>query len=110
LLVHIADCERVFQYRALSFSRGDTTDLLGFDHESWVPTSNASSRTKQDLLEELKNIRSSTLNLFNSMDDDQLDKTGSANGNVMSARAVAFIIAGHSMHHINVMRDKYVNS
>lgn len=110
LLLHLADCERVFQYRALSFSRGDTTDLLGFDHDAWVPASKAGNRTKQDLLEELKNLRLSSINLFDSMDEEQLDKTGSANGNVMSARAVAFIISGHSIHHTNILRERYLNS
>ncbi len=110
LLLHLADCERVFQYRALSMSRGDNRDLMGFDHDAWVPMSDANRRTKQHLLEELKNLRLSSIDLFSSMTDEQLDRDGSANGNVMSARAIGFIVSGHTIHHTNILKERYLNS
>lgn len=108
VLLHIMDAERVFQYRALCFARNDQTSFPGFDQDEYVPQSNASARTKDDLLKEYKAIRESSLCLFNSFDDEILKRVGVASGSRMSVRAMGFIISGHQAHHLKIIRKKYL--
>lgn len=108
VVLHIMDAERVFQYRALCFARNDQTPFPGFDQDEYVPQSNASARTKNDLLKEYKAIRESSLCLFNSFDDEILQRVGVASGSRMSVRAMGFIISGHQAHHLKIIRRKYL--
>ncbi len=108
VLLHILDAERVFQYRALCIARNDKTPLPGFDQDEYVPQSNASARTKDDLLREYKAIRESTLCLFNSFDETVLKRIGVASGSRMSVRALGFIISGHQAHHVKIIRERYL--
>ncbi|MBO0323301.1 DinB family protein [Muricauda sp. CAU 1633] len=108
VLLHIMDAERVFQYRALCFARNDKTPFPGFDQDEYVPESNASARTKDDLLQEYKAIRESTLCLYNSFDEEVLKRIGMASGSQMSVRAMGFIISGHQAHHLKIIRKKYL--
>lgn len=108
LLGHIIDAERVFQYRALRFARNDKTPLPGFDQDEYVPQSNASTRTKQELLEEYRAVRESTILLFKSFDDAVLKRVGVASGSKMSVRAMGFIICGHQAHHLKIIRERYL--
>lgn len=108
VLVHLADAERVFQYRALRFSRRDKTPLAGFDENEYVPQSNASNRTVEALKKELIDVRVSTISMFESFSEDQLKCKGSASGSDMSVAAAGFIIAGHLMHHFNIIETRYL--
>lgn len=108
-LVHMLDTERVFQYRALRFARNDSTNLPGFDQDMYVPNSNASSRTLNDLVEEYKAIRASTISLYSSFDDEMLLRKGVASGSQMSVRAMGFIICGHQAHHIKIIKERYLS-
>ncbi|WP_222984109.1 DinB family protein [Flagellimonas meishanensis] len=108
LCVHIMDAERVFQYRALRFARMDKTPLPGFDHDNYVPASEANSRKKQELLEEYKAVRESTIQLFKSFTDDMLKRVGVASGSQMSVRALGFIISGHQAHHLKIISERYL--
>ena len=108
-LVHMLDTERVFQYRALRFARNDSTNLPGFDQDMYVPNSNASSRTLNDLVEEYKAIRASTISLYSSFDDEMLLWKGVASGSQMSVRAMGFIICGHQAHHIKIIKERYLS-
>ncbi|MER3373646.1 MAG: DinB family protein [Allomuricauda sp.] len=108
LLLHILDAERVFQYRALCFARNDKTALPGFDQDEYVPQSNAAARTTDDLMQEYKAIRESTLCLFNSFDEDVLKRIGVSSGSRMSVRALGFIISGHQAHHVKIIRERYL--
>lgn len=104
---HICDTERVFAYRALRFSRGDTTDLPGFDENFYVERSNFAQRTMEDLLEELWSVRAATLSLAKHIPERALTNQGTANGNPISVRALLYIIAGHERHHMGILRDRY---
>ncbi|MCB0374110.1 MAG: DinB family protein [Muricauda sp.] len=108
-LVHMLDTERVFQYRALRFARNDTTNLPGFDQDTYVPNSNASSRTLQDLMEEYKAVRASTICLYRSFGEEMLLRKGVASGSQMSVRAMGFIICGHQAHHIRIIKERYLS-
>ncbi|WP_420601294.1 DinB family protein [Flagellimonas sp.] len=108
LVLHVIDAERVFQYRALRFGRNDKTALAGFDQDIYVPQSNAGARKKQDIIEEYKTVRESTLSLFRSFGDEALKRVGMASGANMSARAMGFIICGHQAHHLRIVRERYL--
>jgi len=107
-LVHIIDAERVFQYRALRFMRGDKTPVPGFDQDTFVPNSNAARRTKESIIEEYKVVRRSTIALFANMNGKSLHNVGVASDSPMSVAALGFIICGHQKHHRNVIRERYL--
>lgn len=107
-LVHVIDTERVFAYRLLRIARGDTTPLPGFDQDAWVPESGASRRTRDDLLEELDAVRSATLTLLRTLNEPALMRQGTASGHAVSARALAWMIAGHMAHHLELTRAHYI--
>ena len=107
-LVHVADVERVFAYRLLRVARGDKTPLPAFDHDAWVPESRASRRTLADILTELGAVRSATLALVRSIDDQAAAQVGTASGNPISVRALAWMIAGHFAHHLEITRTRYL--
>lgn len=110
ILGHVMDSERVFAYRALRFARQDTTDLPGFDQDSFVACAGSNARTLDDLIDEYVAIRKATLMLFQSFDDAALMRAGTANKYTMSVRAAAYIIAGHERHHINSIQENYLSS
>lgn len=109
LVGHLADSERVFGYRALRFSRKDKTEIAGYEQDDYVANSNFNDRTLKDLADELLSLRKSNLILFRSFTDDMLKMTGVANGSEVSVDALLYIIAGHEKHHINVIKEKYLN-
>ncbi|MBI9040163.1 DinB family protein [Lutibacter sp.] len=108
LVQHIIDAERVLSYRALRFSRNDATDLPGFNEDWYVANSNGNNRSIEDLLTEFSFVRNSTIQLLKSFTDEMFEFTGSIDGSDMSVRALAFIIAGHQMHHLKVIKEKYL--
>ncbi len=107
-LLHITDTERVFQHRALRFSRGDTTHLPGFDQHVYAAGSNAGIRSKESLIEEYKIVRQATLSLFGHLDNDALQRTGIASDLEWSVGALGFVICGHQRHHRNILRERYL--
>lgn len=108
LLVHIIDTERIFCERALRFSRKDKTDLPGFDHDLYVLNSGANNRTLYDILKEYKTVRKSTLSLFKTFSEEMLKQGGTANGNKLTVHAIGYIISGHELHHLNILKEKYL--
>ncbi len=108
LLQHIIDAERVFAYRALTFSRKDTTSLPGFDENQWAANSKASARDWDDLVEEYKCLRNSTISMFQGFDEEQLLQTGTANGHEVNVIGFGFVTAGHLQHHCNIIKERYM--
>ena len=108
VLLHILDAERVFQYRALRFSRGDKTPLPGFDQDLFVVNSDCNSRSKKNLIEEYKAVRNATITLFSSFDRPVLDLKGTASDLEWSVAALGFVICGHQKHHRNIIRQRYL--
>jgi hypothetical protein len=104
---HMIDGERVFAYRALRISRGDETPLPGFEENKFVAASNFNGRTLSSLVDELALVRKANLPLFNSLAPEQWTRLGTASGHPVSVRALAFIMAGHMNHHLNILRDRY---
>jgi hypothetical protein len=107
VLGHIADSERVFAYRALRFARGDTTALPGFDQDVFMAGSSFRARTLDDLLEELWSVRAATLSLAKSFPESVMSKGGKASDSPITVRALLYIIAGHELHHLSILKERY---
>lgn len=105
---HLIDCERVFAYRALRFARRDGTGLPGFDEDSYATEAHADARPWTDLLAERAVVRQGTLHLFRSLSDEALVRSGQANGQAMSVRALGWCIAGHERHHLRILQERYL--
>ena len=107
ILVHILDTERIFCYRALRFARKDDTVLAGFEQDGYVPPSRANERTIESILAEYAAVRQATLAFFESLHDEARTRTGRVDENRVSVRALANVIAGHELHHMNSLRENY---
>tara|TARA_R110002050_G_scaffold16019_2_gene49077 strand:+ start:176985 stop:177506 length:522 start_codon:yes stop_codon:yes gene_type:complete len=108
VLLHIIDTERVFQYRALCFARNDKSLFPGFDQDDYVMHSNANTRSKENILNEFIAVRKSTIALFESLDENILQKRGVASNSAMSVAATGFIILGHARHHQRILEERYL--
>jgi uncharacterized damage-inducible protein DinB len=108
MLLHMIDTERIFAYRALALSRGETTPLPGFDENSYASNSAAEQRTWESLLDEFKAVRFSTNLLLHSFTKEQLTRQGVTNNNPTSVNAIVYIIFGHLLHHVNVVKERYL--
>ena len=105
---HLIDTERIMSYRALRFARADETPLPGFEQNDYVPPGGFDRRTLRDLSEEFAVVRQATIHLFRHLDPAALTRRGTASGNPVSVRALAYIIAGHESHHVAILKDKYL--
>jgi len=105
---HIIDAERVFAYRALSFARKDSTPLPSFDENVYAANAKVENRKWKDLVKEFETVRESTLILFQSFDDEQMDASGTASGKSVYVMGIGYVIAGHANHHINITRERYL--
>lgn len=108
ILQHIIDTERIFTYRALCFSRNDKTQLPGYDENDFATKANASNRAIIDLIEEYKLVKQATIMLFKSFDLEMLQQIGVANHTEISVRAIGYILPGHEIHHLNVIKERYL--
>jgi len=104
---HMADTERIMAYRVLRIGRGDETPLPGFEQDAYMATSGFDARTLPDLADELAAVRRSTVALVSHLDDAALARRGTASGNPVSVRALVAIIAGHELHHLAILRERY---
>lgn len=108
VLMHIVDMERIYAYRALRFARNDQTVLPGFDADLYIFFSGANDRDIAGLLEEFAAVRHSTIMLLNGLPDEALLRSGIINGNLVSVSALVYHIAGHELHHINIIKERYL--
>jgi uncharacterized damage-inducible protein DinB len=106
-LGHIIDTERVFAFRAYCFSR-EFTQLPSFDQDIFVANSTFNERSIQDLASEFKAVRESNLYFIKALTDDQLNRKGTASGNPGTVRAWVYMIAGHELHHVNIVKQRYL--
>lgn len=107
---HVIDAERIFTYRALRFARADETPVPGFDENAYVKNAPFSKVSLADLADELDHVRRASVHFFGNLDSDAFTRRGAANGAEISVRALAFIMAGHESHHMNVLRTRYLSA
>lgn len=109
MVQHITDTERILAYRALCIARGDTTHLPGFEENDYALHSNANAHKWERLVEEWIGHRQSVIQLFKGLNDTQLAQCGTVNNAAVTANALGFIIAGHSLHHLSIIKERYLN-
>jgi len=107
IVCHLSDAERVFAYRTLRIARGDKTPLSAFEQDDYVAVAGADGRDLSELLEEFASVRRATLTLLRSFDPEVWTRQGVANGNPVTVRALAYIMAGHERHHLRVLSERY---
>ena len=107
LMVHIIDTERIMTTRALKIARGEVQTLLSFDENAYVSQSRANLRTALSIMTEYKAVRDSSKALFEGICETKIDSLGHSNSSNFSPRALAFIIGGHEIHHMQVIRERY---
>lgn len=107
ILMHLIDCERVFLYRAMRFSRNDRTPLPFFDEDEYAKQAMASKIPIKKLLTEYASTRKATISFFNNLTAAQLKRVGMASNYNMSVRACVWIICAHEIHHWNVINERY---
>lgn len=104
---HVIDTERIMAYRALRFSRADQTPVEGFEQDDYIKNASFDDCPLADLARELESVRKSNLYFFRGLSDAAWMRKGTANKNEVSVRALAYIIAGHELHHLEVLRTRY---
>jgi hypothetical protein len=104
---HLIDGERVFGYRALCIARGETQNLPGFDQDQYMLTAPFDRIDLEDLLSEFRLVRLSNIAMMRTFDETAWSQMGTANGNPISVRALAYIMVGHLRHHMGVLRERY---
>jgi hypothetical protein len=109
VILHLIDSERIFAYRALRFARNDKTDLPGFEQNDYVPESRAAGREINSLISEFLTVRVASTSLFESFNEDIMKRVGTANGFPVSVEAIGYIISGHCVHHVNIIKERYLN-
>ncbi|HMB83563.1 MAG TPA: DinB family protein [Terriglobales bacterium] len=108
VLGHINDTERIMSYRALRISRSDATPIEGFEQDDYVRNGPFGRRPLSDLIEDYIAVRRATLSLFRNLDEAAWTRRGVANKNEVTVRALAYIIAGHELHHRRIIEEKYL--
>jgi hypothetical protein len=108
VLGHMIDDERIFAYRALCIARGDRRELPGFDENEYMAGSDFETRPLASLLEEYRTVRAATISLFAPLPPEAWRRRGVVNGYEASVRGLAWHIAGHELHHLRVLRERYL--
>ena len=94
----------------LRFARNDRTELPGFEQDDYAVYSEANGRKIENILEEYEYVRRATISLFRNLPEDAFLRSGTANNNPVTVRALIYHIAGHELHHMNIIRSRYCNS
>jgi hypothetical protein len=105
---HVIDTERVFAYRVMRFARNDPTPLAGFEQDPYVANGGFDGRALADLVAEFSSVRAATVHLLNGLDDEASLRRGMASNHAITVRALAYLIAGHERHHVNILRERYL--
>ena len=105
---HMIDSERIFAYRALRIARADETPLPGFDQDPYIAAARFDDRAWGGLLDEFEAVRRSNLFLFEGLDAEAWGRRGVSNGSPITVRGLGFVIAGHELHHMGIVRERYL--
>ncbi len=108
MLGHLTDTERIFGYRALCIARGEKQSLPGFDENEYADAAKFSGLSFESLLNQYRLVRENSLALFSTFTNEVASQVGNANGNAVSAKALIWMIAGHEIHHLGILKEKYL--
>ncbi|MCM3090618.1 MULTISPECIES: DinB family protein [unclassified Cytobacillus] len=107
---HITDTERIMSYRMLCIGRGEKAELPGYDDNQYVKNGKFNRFSIRELSAQMSQVRQNTIALLKSLDDEALLRRGNANGTEVTARAIAYIIAGHEHHHRTLIKERYMGA
>lgn len=107
VLGHVIDTERIMTFRGLCFARGERSSLPGFDQDPYVLNARFGQVPEKLLLEDFVAQRKALVTLIRTLSEDMLDFVGEANGNPITPRALFWIIPGHFIHHLNILKNRY---
>jgi hypothetical protein len=107
MIQHLIDTERIFAYRALRFARKDTTQLAGFEENDYAAAADAGKKSLDELVDEMKTVRKSTVFLFAAFDDEVQARMGSTPSAEISVASLGFAIVGHELHHFRILEERY---
>jgi hypothetical protein len=107
VLGHVCDTERIFAYRALRIARGDHTPIEGFEQDDYIKNGPFGRAPIEEIVEDYIAVRRASITLFRNLDEAAWGRRGVANNNEVSVRALAYIIAGHELHHLRILEEKY---
>jgi len=108
VLGHLIDSERVFAYRALRIARNDKTPLPGFEQDDYVAAAKFNARSLSGLLDEFVMVRKASMELFKNFTEEEWQRRGTANQTEITVRSLGYIIAGHELHHMDIVRNRYL--
>lgn len=109
ILQHCIDTERIMCYRALAIARGESQGLIGYDENVYANHTNATYRTIDDLIDEFELVRQATLLQFKNFGTEMLLREGKCSGIAVTPLVLGFVCVGHPLHHINTLRERYLN-
>ncbi len=109
LVGHVIDTERIFAYRALRIARGDQTPIEGYEQDDYIKNAEFAKCSLVDLAEELSLIRRANVLMFQNLSQTAWHRRGTANGKEISVRALAYILAGHEIYHVNILKERYLS-
>jgi uncharacterized damage-inducible protein DinB len=107
---HITDTERIMSYRLLAIARGETVSLPGYDENRYVEAADFDKQSLKDLLDHFACVRQSTIHLIKSLSEEALSRRGIANSSEVTVRALITIMAGHELHHRNILKERYLKA
>jgi hypothetical protein len=108
LVGHVIDGERIFAYRALRFARNDRTELPGFEQDDYIRHAGFDVCALGDIVQEFAFVRRANLLMFSRLDKEAWQRRGIASSAEVTVRALAFIMAGHERHHMEILRARYL--
>jgi hypothetical protein len=106
---HLIDCERIYSYRALCIARGEKLPLPGFEENDYAREAHADKRDKTNIIADYETVRAATISLFKGFDEEMLLRKGIANGAPRSVRTLGYLAAGHELHHLGVIKERYLS-
>ena len=107
---HVVDTERVLATRAMLFARGDAKPLPGFDQDALIEGAMFDDRPLASLVDEFEHLRRANVALFGSWGEEAQARRGVASGCAFTVRALVTIVAGHALHHLDVVRERYLDT
>lgn len=107
---HMVDVERVFAYRALSIARGEQKNLPDFDQNEYMKVAGFDTRSLADLVDEFTELRRADVRMFRALAPEAWSRIGTASDARISVRALAYVLVGHERHHLEVIRERYLNA
>jgi len=106
---HLIDTERIMTYRALTFARNDKTELPGFEENDYAAAANTEERNIDDLINEYNAVRNASILMLKGFNDEILQRSGIANRGRVTVNALAWVIAGHELHHVAIIKERYLD-